>query len=186
MMVIEDWRPPIVEMAMVKRDLAAWDPKGIFPNRLPEVAATEQEIRDAERSLGVAFDGEHRGLLSFADGWKCFYQSVTLLSTSELAGGALRDSALEAFEYAPEALEELGKTAEALLPIAASLEQADVFVMPIDGGVVGRQVHWLAEGEVVDTFESFGQYFVSMIDYTRRRISKLQAATKPEQSGGAP
>jgi hypothetical protein len=174
MIVIEDWRPPIVEMVMVKRDLAQWDPKGIFPNHLPEVAAPEVDIRTAERSLGVALDHEHRGFLGFADGWICFYQSVTLLSTGELAGGALRDSALEAFEYAPEALEELGRSPEGLLPIAASLEQADVFVMPIDDGVVGRQVHWLAEGEVVDTFESFGQFFVSMIEYTKRRISKLQ------------
>lgn len=183
MMVIEDWRPPIVEMVMVKRDLAVLDPKGIFPNHLPEVAATEQEIRDAEQALGVAFDREHRGLLGFANGWKCFDQSVTLLSTSELVGGALRDSALEAFEYAPEPLEELGRTPEALLPIAASLEQADVFVMPIDGGVVGRQVHWLAEGEVIDTFESFGQYFVSMIEYTKRRIGNLQSASGGQ--GGA-
>lgn len=174
MIVIEDWRPPIVEMVMVKRDLAEWDPKGIFPNFLPEVAATEEAIRDAEQSLGVTFDKEHRGFLAFADGWKCFHQNVTLMSTGELVSGPLRDAALEAFEYAPEALEELGRPPEGLLPIAASLEQADVFVMPIDDGVVGRQVHWLAEGEVVDTFESFGQYFVSMIEYTKRRISKLQ------------
>lgn len=180
MIVIEDWRPPIVEMVMAKRDLAEWDPKGIFPNHLPEVAATEEQISDAERALGVALDTEHRGFLSFADGWVCFHQYVTLLGTSGLVAGPLRDAALESFDYAPEALEELGRSSEGLLPIAASLEQADVFVMPIDDGVVGRRVHWLAEGEVVDTFESFGQYFVSMIDYTKRRIGKLQEEAKRE------
>lgn len=174
MIVIEDWRPPIVEMVMVKRDLAEWDPKGIFPNRLPEVAATEEQIRGVERALGVTLDAEHRGFLGFADGWTCFHQNITLFGTRELVGGPLHDAALEAFEYAPEALDELGRSAEALLPIAASLEQADVFVMPIDDGVVGRQVHWLAEGEVIDSFDSFGQYFVSMIEYTKRRISKMQ------------
>lgn len=173
MMVIEDWRPPIVEMVMVKRDLAGYDPQNAFPNHLPEVAAPPQKIDETEQSLAIVLDPEHRAFLSFADGWKCFHQHVTLLSTSELIAGPLRDAALEAFEYAPEALEELGRTADGVLPIAASLEQGDVFVMPIDDGVVGQRVYWLAEGEVIDTFESFGQYFVSMIEYTRRRISKL-------------
>lgn len=174
MMLIEDWRPPIVEMVMTKQNLAAWDPKGIFPHHLPEVAASEESIRAAERSLGIVFDPEHRGFLGYADGWKCFDQSVTLFGTGELVGGPLRDSALEAFEYAPEPLDDLGRSAESLLPIAASLEQADVFVMTIDDGVVGREVHWLAEGEVIETFDTFGQYFVSIIEYTKRQISKLQ------------
>ncbi|MET0811920.1 MAG: hypothetical protein ABWY03_02625 [Microbacterium sp.] len=171
---IEDWRPPIVEMVVAKRDLAEWDPAGIFPNHLPELAATEAAIRGAERSLALALDGEHRGFLGCADGWRGFHQSVTLLSTNELVAGALRDSALEAFAYAPEALEALGRPPESLLPVAASLEQADVFAMPIDAGVVGRRVHWLAEGEVVDTFESFGEYFMSMIQYTKRRTGKMR------------
>ncbi|MBO0981433.1 SMI1/KNR4 family protein [Microbacterium sp. SD291] len=177
-MVIEDWRPPIVEMVMVKQNLAAWDPKGIFPNHLPEVAATEESIHVAEQALGVRFDREHRGFLSFADGWKCFHQSITLLGTTELVAGPLRDAALEAFEYAPELLEELGRSTESLLPIAASLEQADVFVMLIDDGSVGPKVLWLAEGELIDTFDSFGQYFISMIEYTNRRITKMQEEAK--------
>ncbi len=71
-------------------------------------------------------------------------------------------------------LEELGRSAEELLPIAASLEQADVFVMLIEEGAVGPRVLWLAEGELIDTFDSFGQFFVSMIEYTKRRIDKMQ------------
>ncbi|WP_300266777.1 SMI1/KNR4 family protein [Microbacterium sp.] len=159
---------------MAKQNLAAWDPKGIFPHQLPEVAAPEESINAAERSLGITFDSELRGFLGYADGWKCFHQSVTLFGAGELVGGPLRDSSLEAFEYAPEPLEDLGRTTEDLLTIAASLEQADIFVMPIDDGVVGRNVHWLAEGEVIETFDTFGQYFVSMIEYTKRQISKLE------------
>ncbi|WP_206477142.1 SMI1/KNR4 family protein [Microbacterium sp. KRD172] len=174
MIVIEDWRPPIVEMVMTKQNLAAWDPKGLFPNHLPEVAATEESIREAELALGVTFDKEHRGFLGFADGWKCFHQEVTLLGSRELVAGELREAALESFEYAPEMLEELGRSAEELLPIAASLEQADVFVMLIEEGAVGPRVLWLAEGELIDTFDSFGQFFVSMIEYTKRRIDKMQ------------
>lgn len=90
----------------------------------------------------------------------------------------MRNAPLDAFEYAPELLDELGRSPQSVLPIAASLEQADVFVMLIDEGVVGPKVLWLAEGEVIDTFETFGQFFVSMIDYTKRRIGKMQEAAE--------
>ncbi|WP_439591141.1 hypothetical protein [Microbacterium sp.] len=61
MSTIEDWRPLIVEMVRAKDDLAAWDPRGIFPNHLPAVAATDDEIRSIEELLGVALDSEQRG-----------------------------------------------------------------------------------------------------------------------------
>lgn len=70
---IEDWRPPIVEMVLTKQTLAEWDSQGLFPHSYPEVAATEESIRASERSLGITFDREHRGFLSYADGWKCFH-----------------------------------------------------------------------------------------------------------------
>lgn len=182
--MIEDWRPPIIEMVTTKQALAAWDPIGLFPNHLPEVAAAEESIREAEQKLGVELDQEHRRFLGFANGWKCFYQDVTLFGTGELVSGPLRDSALESFEYAPELIQDLGREPKSLLPIAASLEQADVFVMLIDDGTVGRQVLWLAEGELIDTFETLGQYFVSMIDYTKRRIVKMQQSAAGEGPAG--
>ncbi|MFT4213791.1 MAG: hypothetical protein QM622_03335 [Microbacterium sp.] len=184
MMVIEDWRPPIVEMFTAKQELATVDPLGIFPFHYPEVAAAEEAIVATERVLGLAFDPEHRRFLGYADGWNCFYQSVTLMGTAGLAAGALRDAALEAFDYAPEPLEDLGRTPGMLLPIAASFDQADVFAMPIDGAAVGRTVYWIAEGEIIDTFDTFGQYFVSMIDYTKRRIGKMQAAAAQDRANG--
>ena len=176
MITIEDWRPPIVEMLVAKQALAAVDPAGIFPFRYPEVAATEESVVTAERALGIELDAEHRGFLRYADGWDCFYQSVTLLSTAELIRGPLHDAAVEAFDAAPEPLEDLRREASTLLPIAASTVQADVFAMPIDNAVVGRAVFWFAEGELIDTFESFGAYFVSMIDYTHRRAAKMRQA----------
>lgn len=48
--MIEDWRPPIIEMVTTKQALAAWDPIGLFPNHLPEVAAAEESIREAEQN----------------------------------------------------------------------------------------------------------------------------------------
>lgn len=180
MIVIEDWRPPIVEMVLAKQDLAAVDPDGIFPQHFPEVAATDGAVRTAEAALDVVFDAEHRGFLGSADGWKCFHQHVTLMGTAELVAGPLRESALAAFDAMPELLDDLGCSPDSLLPIAASLEQADIFVMRIDDGVVGPAVLWLAEGELIDTFDSFGQFFVSMIDYAKRRTAKMRDAALGE------
>ena len=56
--------------------------------------------------------------------------------------------------------------------------------MPVgDRGLVDPRVHWLAEGELIDTFETFGQFFVSMIDQTRYRVAKLRESAS---AGDAP
>lgn len=175
MTTISDWRPPIVEMVAVKQDLAAWDPKEVFPHHLPEVAATPETIEAAEGALGISLDDEHRSFLTYADGWKSFYQDVTLMGAAELVESPTREAALEVFRYGPELLEDvLRRSPEQLLAIAASKTQGDVFAMPVDDGQVGQRVFWLAEGELIDTFDSFGQYFVSMIDYTKRQIVQMQ------------
>ncbi|WP_170206027.1 SMI1/KNR4 family protein [Klugiella xanthotipulae] len=158
-----------------KQALAAGDPEGIFPYHLPEVAASEEAIATAERALHITFDHEYRNFLTFAGGWKGFHQSVSLLTTTELVSGPLRDSACEAFEAMPELLEDLGWSPENLLPIAATLEDVDIFLMKIGGGGVSEsQVYWVAEGELIDTFETFSHFFVSIIDHTKRRIIKMQ------------
>ncbi len=174
-----------MEMVVAKKVLAEWDRDGIFPNHLPELAAEPEAIESAEAALGVVLDGEHRRFISFADGWKCFHQKVSLFGTQELVDGPLRAAALQSFEYAPELLEDYGWSPALLLPIAASLEQADVFVMPVgDRGRVDPRVHWLAEGELIDTFETFGQFFVSMIDHTTYRVAKLRESASAEDASG--
>ncbi|MCW4457831.1 SMI1/KNR4 family protein [Microbacterium sp. MPKO10] len=163
-------------MHTVKNDIAQWDPQGIFPNFFPEVAASEQAIAQTESALGVVLDSEHRSFLSFADGWRCFHHSVNLMGTAALVSGPDRDAALEAFTYAPEVLEEdLRIPAERLLPIAATPVEADVFVMPITNGRVDPIVHWLAEGELIDTYTSFGEYFASMILYARKLLTDMKS-----------
>ena len=174
MISIEDWRPSIAEMFLEKQTLAALDHEGVFPFDLPGVAATNEQIAAAEQSLGLMLNSEHRSFLTYADGWSYFYQNVTLLSTAELAESALRTLAVEAFEYTPELLEDLAISVENVLPVAASLEQADVFAMVTNDGVVGSKVLWIAEGELIETFETFGEYFQTMIAYTKRRIAKMQ------------
>lgn len=176
MINIQDWRAPIAEMYIEKQKLAAVDSAGIFPMFQPALAASETAIEALEKALNIQLNDEHRSFLTYADGWNCFYQNVTLFSTDELASGSLRDAAYQAFEHTPEVLEDLGLSTENLLPIAASLEQADVFVMLVENGVVKPEVLWIAEGEVIDKYQTFGEYFMSMIEYTKRRTAKIQGA----------
>lgn len=173
MTTIQNWQAPIAEMYLEKQNLAAVDPENIFPFFLPNVAAAEETIAATEEKLGFTLDQDHKSFLRAADGWQCFYQNVTLFGTTDLTEGPLLDSAQEAFDSMPELLDSLNFTPEQVLPIAASQEQADVFVMIIKDGHVEPTVHWLAEGEVIDTYETFGEYFMSMIAYTKRRIEKM-------------
>lgn len=111
--------------------------------------------------------------LGYANGWRCVFQEITLLSAAELARGPLHEAVVDGLQNIPEPMDALGRTPQSLLPVAASLEQADIFVMPVDGGDVGSRVLWLAEGELIDTYDSFGEYFASMIAYTNRAVGKL-------------
>lgn len=174
-MRITDWRPLIVEMYSVRQQRERVEP-GLYPLTLPGVAATAQEVAGLEASLGITLDTEHRSFLTFANGWVCFHQMTTILSVEELQHGWLRDFAAEAFEY-DETLQERGWNFEATLPIAVSRDLGDVFLMPIVEGKVGAQVYWHAEGELIDTFDSFQQFFASMILYTKRAIER---ATSPD------
>lgn len=173
MKTFEDWRPPIVEMVVTKEQLKKVDPEGLFPYFLPEVAATEQEVDVAERALGISLDEDHRTFLKFANGWKCFIQEITLLGAGDLGSGELWESAKSALRVSPETLEANAWSIDDLIPIGASLAQADIFLMHVENGAVAPQVIWVAEGERIDTYDSFGQFFVSMIEYTRRRVRKM-------------
>lgn len=141
------------------------------------MAAPEAAVAAAEKVVGVAFKAEHRRFLTFADGWSCFFQRISILGTGDFGSGPLWAAAQTALEESEDFIAEQDWDAAALLPVAASTEQADVFVMVRhDDGVVGDRVLWIAEGELIDTFDTFGQFFVSMIDYTRLIIRKRQEA----------
>lgn len=177
MIRFEDWRPPIVEMVAAKEQLAKLDPHGANPFFLPEMAASEEAVAAAEKMVGAEFEGEHRRFLTFADGWASFFQRIAILGTGDFGHGPLWAAAQTVLVESEDFIAEQGWDVAALVPVAASTEQADLFVMVRQNdGAVGEQVLWIAEGELIDTFDTFGQFFVSMIDYTRLIIRKRQEA----------
>lgn len=168
-----DWRPEIVRLVRIKQAIAEVDRKGIWEFHLPKVAATPEEIADAEARLGLQFDPGYRDFLAYANGWPSFFQSVDLLGIGELVGGprvALARELLDAIE--PAVLTKAGLQGIPLIPIASSVVDSDLFVMPIADGLQGPRVVWLA-GYEVDHFATFEEYVLAMIEYNARELAVL-------------
>lgn len=74
----------------------------------------------------------------------------------------------------PTALEQAGLQDTALVPIAATTVDLDLFVMPIVGGQQVPPVVWLA-GYEVDRFKTFEDYVLAMIEYNARELAALRS-----------
>lgn len=167
-----DWRPRIVEMVYIKQAVADADKAGLWEHRLPGVAASEEEVQDAERALGFTLDARYRDFLRFANGWPAFYHDVNLFGTRELVSGMGRQelSYIEA-----EALAQAGVDAAGLLPIAVSQNDLDLFVLGMPSAPNAGEVLWFAGG-LIDRFPDFEEYFLAMADYNRLQVDRLKAS----------
>ncbi|HVF44611.1 MAG TPA: SMI1/KNR4 family protein [Pyrinomonadaceae bacterium] len=175
----EDWRGLIVTMLFVKQELLRLDAGGLWPHHHPEVAAGEARLAAVEARLGHALDAKHRDFLSYADGWRGFYQTVDLFGTAQLAGGGLMGYAAELLGAVDEGvLKSSGFSREELLPIAATPADKDLFVMTRPYSASPGVVIWLA-GEEVDRFHDFEDYFRAMLDYNRMEVENLKAESAP-------
>ena len=172
---ITDFRPLIVKMVSVKSDLQAVDKNEVFPNRLPAVAASEEQISAAEQEMQVRLDDEHRAFLGFADGWSTFSHNGDLFSLDEIK--SVRQQLVDASgdnDDEDEDDEEESYDVSQLLPIAAAEETGDIFVMPIRDNQALSEVIWMGGGEEVDRFETFGQFFASMIAYSEQLVESVR------------
>src|SRR5690606_15345998 len=116
-------------------------------------------------NFGVRLDAQHREFLSFANGWPAFFQSVDLFGTDDLVGGPRMDIAngmLDAMESS--VFEQAGIERAAVVPIAATTVDLDVFVMLVLDGKLVPPVIWLA-GYEIERFPSFDEYYVAMLGY---------------------
>ena len=163
-----DWRLDIVTAITVQQACMRVDVDELWEYSLPEPRASEQEIADAERQLGCRLPEQYRSFLLHANGWRCFYQDVNLFGTSDLLGGELHDEAEELLEVAKEVLPPLEYDLDCFFPIAASMTQIDLFVIGKVGSQWEGQVIWIA-GDIIDEYESFLEYFRSMVAYNKEQ-----------------
>jgi len=80
---MDDWGNLIGYLVQVRDRLHSYDPV-VFPDTIPHVGATEEQLAAAEGRIGRPLDPLHRELLSYANGWPDFFQSVDLLSTEQI------------------------------------------------------------------------------------------------------
>ena len=167
-----DWRLDIVTAVAVHQALMRVDVDGLWEYSLPELRASEQEIADAEKRLGFRLPEQYRSFLQYANGWQCFYQDVNIFGTGELLAGELHDQAEELLEVAKEVLPPLDYDLDCFFPIAASMTQIDLFVIGKVGSLWEGQVIWIA-GDIIDEYESFLEYFRSMVAYNKLEAEEL-------------
>ena len=176
--MIQDWREEIAIAWHIKNETAKLDTEGLWEYPLPRIAATEQQLAEAEASIGHKLDPRYRQFLSFANGWKSFYQDVRLFDTDELSDSALIEGEdLSLRESVPEGRKMKNANANDLLPIAMSTTDRDLFVIGRPGSPVDGQVFWLSGGEI-DRFASFDDYFLAMVDYNRLEYQNFKSGGK--------
>ncbi|MBS2965649.1 SMI1/KNR4 family protein [Actinocrinis puniceicyclus] len=178
-----NWKERIVQMVLVKQRLEEVDTEGLWEYRLPRVAASEETLQQVEAAIGMPLDPEYRDFLNHAGGWPAFYQSVDLFGPDELLGSPEFAAAREALlSMEDAALAECGEAPRNLLPIAATTEDLDLFLIAGPEANTPGQVFWYAGG-LIDTFPTFTEYFLAMVDYNREEIRRLEgkAAGAPSQ-----
>jgi len=169
---------------MVNQARMEADWTGLWDYALPHVHATEETVAHTEAELGFRLPQSYRGFLLASNGWPCFYQDMTAFSTSDLLGGDLHKAGqiqLE-LEECVEAMAAGGVVAADHFPVTTSLESIDVARMGKPGTPAEGTVSWV-RGEVIERYDDFLDYYLSMMELNTLDIARLRRdfGPKPEE-----
>lgn len=170
-----DWKRELVIAHLLKNKISEVDVDGLWENTLPGVAASDEQLASLEQMLGYHLDPQHRQFLLHANGWQSFMQDIDVFSVDDLKGGGNAARAIALIESL-EPLDSLcGYGTRDLIPIAVSSDDIDVFAMTRPHTAIPGTVFWFAGG-LIETFPSFDEWFLSMVDYNRKEYLRLVAA----------
>ena len=167
--------------AMINQARMEADWKGLWDYAIPHLHATEETVARTEAQLGFRLPESYRGFLLASNGWPCFYQDMTAFSTSDLLGGDLHEAGqipLE-LEECVEAMAADGVVAADHFPVAASLTQTDVALMGKPGTPAEGTVSWV-RGEVIERYDDFLDYYLSMMELNKLEITRLRKDYGPK------
>lgn len=171
---MQDWKKEIAVMVYVKQALAEVDKAQLWPHHFPSVAASDEQIAEAEHHLGFAIDECYAEFLRHANGWRGFYQTVDLFGTRDLLDSDLMNYARSLLNSIdPEVLKQSRIARATLLPIAATRLDRDLFLIDTPASERPGRVTWFA-GTEIQRFDNFDEYFLAMVDYNRRRVEKTR------------
>jgi len=167
-----DWKRELVIAHLVKQKVAEVDEHGLWENTLPEVAASEEELRLLEARLGYKPDQKYREFLQHANGWQCFVNNIDIFGVNDFTGGAKADRATRLID-ALEPLDQLcGYDRADLLPVAVSSDDIDVMLMTRPHAAAPGTVFWFAGG-LIETYPAFDEWFLAMVDCNRLNFQRL-------------
>ena len=176
-----DWKRELVIAHLVKEKIAEVDVDELWENTLPEVAASEDQLRSLEARLGYELDPQHRDFLRHANGWRALMQDIDVLGIEDLVGGPRATRVAELVDSL-EPLEPLcGLGKSDMLPIAVASAGIDVMMMARPHSATPGKVMWFAGG-LIDTFPGFDEWFLTMVDHNReeyQRLAKKHGAATP-------
>ena len=169
-------------MIVQARMEADW--KGIWNYAVPHVHATEETVASTEAQLGFRLPESYRGFLLASNGWPYFYLDMTAFSTSDLLGGELHEAGQTQLELDEciEAMAAGGVIAADHFPVAASLESIDVALMGKPGTPAAGTVSWV-RGEVIERYDDFLDYYLSMMELNKLEITRLRKDYGPKPDG---
>lgn len=171
--MIGDWKKEIAVAWYVQNESAKLDTQGLWRYSLPKVAASEQDLAQAEEILGHSLDARYRDFLSYANGWPGLLQDIDLFGTAELCGPPMQraQDILEAID--PAVWSESAIAVTDLLPLGLSSGHNDLFVVIKPHSEKAGVVIWFA-GYEIERFASFDEFFLAMVDYNRLRYERLR------------
>ena len=171
--------------AMINQARMEADWKGLWDYAIPHLHATEETVASTEAQLGFRLPESYRDFLLASNGWPCFFQNMSILSTSDLLSGELHKASqtqLES-EECVEAMAADGVIAADHFPVAASLVQTDVALMGKPGTPAEGTVSWVRNGEVIERYDDFLDYYLSMMELNKLDTADLKKDFGPKPDG---
>ncbi|MFI8528252.1 SMI1/KNR4 family protein [Promicromonospora sukumoe] len=164
------WQNLVSRFAEQNTRIAQADVNSIWEYAGPEPGASESELLEAENSLGFEIPSEYREFLAVSNGWRGFYQDVSLLGVDLIVSSEELTRAWELVDSAGEGSGGLLQISrKAFLPVAVSKSDIDVFL--IDTGE-RSDVRWIA-GQEIERFNSFADFFAGMLAYNGKALNDL-------------
>lgn len=167
----DEWKKQIAIAFMIKQKIAEVDSNGLWLFTYPNLAATEEKIENAESALTGPLSSDYRDFLKCANGWDQFYQRVNLFGTDDFIGSTRMNRALGMIQWLIEDGSWDG-TSDALVPIAASIEDNTLFCLSTAADSQKGRVLWFS-GRLIESFDSFTEFFMAICDYNRLEVQNL-------------
>ena len=171
--------------AMINQARMEADWKGLWDYAIPHLHATKDAVASTEAQLGFRLPESYRNFLLASNGWPCFYLDMTAFSTSDLLSGELHEAGQTQLklEECVEAMAADGVIAADHFPVAASLVQTDVALMGKPGTPAEGTVSWVRNGEVIERYDDFLDYYLSMMELNKQETETIRRKDGPKPDG---